>query len=355
MSERHVSPIDLPGHRVGPDETPFVIAEVSGNHNGSLERALEIIDAIAASGAQAVKFQTYTADTLTIDAPGPQFRIRAGHDLWGGRTLHDLYDEAHTPWEWHAPMFERAREHGLLPFSSPFDPTAIELLESLDCPVYKIASAELVDLPLIREVASTGKPMIISSGMATLGEIDAALEAARARGLHPDGPARLHRVLPRRPRRRAPAVDPHAARGVRHPDRALRPHGGHRRVRRRRRAGRRGPREARDPAPRRRRGRLRLLARARRARGAGARDRRRPARRGRPRGSARPRPSATPWPCAARSTSSPTCGPATRSPRENVRSIRPAGGLPTESSPRSSAAPSPRDVERGTPLTWDLI
>ena len=165
MSERYVSPIDLPGHRVGPAETPFVIAEVSGNHNGSLDRALEIIDAIAASGAQAVKFQTYTADTLTIDAPGPQFRIRSGHDLWGGRTLHDLYDEAHTPWDWHAPMFERARAHGLLPFSSPFDPTAIELLESLDCAVYKIASAELVDLPLIREVAGTGKPMIISSGM----------------------------------------------------------------------------------------------------------------------------------------------------------------------------------------------
>lgn len=175
-------PIEISRHRVGTGETPFVIAEVSGNHNGSLERAFEIIDAIASTGAQAVKFQTYTADTITIDAPGPQFRIRSGHDLWGGRSLHDLYDEAHTPWEWHAPMFERARSHGLVPFSSPFDPTAIELLESLDCPVYKIASAELVDLPLIREVASTGKPMIISSGMATLREIDAALAAARDGG-----------------------------------------------------------------------------------------------------------------------------------------------------------------------------
>ncbi len=182
MSASLPSSVSVAGHSVGPDDTPFVIAEVSGNHNGSLDRALEIIDAIADSGAQAVKFQTYTADTLTIDAPGPRFRIRSGHDLWGGRSLYDLYAEAHTPWDWHAPMFARARERGLVPFSSPFDPTAIELLESLDCPVYKIASAELVDLPLIREVASTGKPMIISSGMATLGEIDAALTAARDGG-----------------------------------------------------------------------------------------------------------------------------------------------------------------------------
>jgi pseudaminic acid synthase len=176
------TPIDIDGHRIGADARPFVIAEVSGNHNGSLERALEIIDAIAASGAQAVKFQTYTADTITIDASGPRFQIRAGHELWGGRTLHDLYREAHTPWEWHEPMFARAREHGLTPFSSPFDPTAIDLLESLDCPAYKVASAELVDLPLIREIAGTGKPMILSSGMATLGEIDAALTAARDGG-----------------------------------------------------------------------------------------------------------------------------------------------------------------------------
>ncbi|ADU49145.1 pseudaminic acid synthase [Intrasporangium calvum] len=177
-----IQPIEIGGHLVGSHETPLVIAEVSGNHNGSLDRALEIIEAIASSGAQAVKFQTYTADTLTLDASGPQFRIRSGHELWGGRTLHDLYEEAHTPWEWHATMFERARSLGLIPFSSPFDPTAIELLESLDCPVYKIASAEMVDLPLIREVASTGKPMIISTGMATLGEIDAALTTARDGG-----------------------------------------------------------------------------------------------------------------------------------------------------------------------------
>ena len=176
------APVQIGSHVVGPGERPFVIAEMSGNHNGSLEHALAIIDAIAESGAQAVKFQTYTADTITIDAKGPQFQIRADHGLWGGRTLYDLYTEAHTPWEWHQPMFARAREHGLTPFSSPFDPSAVELLESLDAPVYKIASAEVVDLPLIREVASTGKPMIISSGMATLGEIDAALNAARQGG-----------------------------------------------------------------------------------------------------------------------------------------------------------------------------
>lgn len=174
--------ISIAGARVGPSEKPFVIAEVSGNHNGSLERALQIIDAAAVAGAQAVKFQTYTADTLTIDADGPRFRIRAGHDLWGGRRLYDLYAEAHTPWEWHEAMFTRARERGIIAFSSPFDPTAVELLEGLDAPAYKIASAEVVDLPLIREVASTGKPMVISSGMATLGEIDAALSAARDGG-----------------------------------------------------------------------------------------------------------------------------------------------------------------------------
>ncbi len=175
-------PVEIAGVRIGPHEQPFVIAEVSGNHNGSLDRALQIIDSIAASGAQAVKFQTYTADTLTIDADGPQFRIREGHELWGGRTLYDLYQQAHTPWEWHEPMFARARAQGLIPFSSPFDPTAVTLLEELDAPAYKIASAEVVDLPLIRHVASTGKPLIISSGMATLGEIDAALSAARAGG-----------------------------------------------------------------------------------------------------------------------------------------------------------------------------
>ena len=177
-----VRPIAVGERRVGPGERPFVIAELSGNHNGSLERALDLVDAAAAAGVEALKIQTYTADTLTIDADGPEFRVGDGHELWGGRTLHDLYTEAHLPWQWHAPIFDRARERGLVPFSTPFDPTAVELLESLGVALYKTASAEIVDLPLMREIARTGKPMIISTGTATLAEIDAAVSAARGAG-----------------------------------------------------------------------------------------------------------------------------------------------------------------------------
>ncbi|HET7475535.1 MAG TPA: pseudaminic acid synthase [Dermatophilaceae bacterium] len=169
-------------HRVGHGEPTFVIAEMSGNHNGDLDRALAIVDAVAKTGAQALKIQTYTADTITIDVDAPAFRITDSHGLWGGRNLYQLYQEAHTPWEWHAPIFERAREHGLLPFSSPFDPTAVAFLEDLGVAVYKTASAEIVDLPLIREVARTGKPIVMSTGMATLGEIDAAVSTAAAAG-----------------------------------------------------------------------------------------------------------------------------------------------------------------------------
>jgi N-acetylneuraminate synthase len=169
-------------HQVGPGHRPFVIAEMSGNHNGDLGRALAIVDAIAESGAQSVKIQTYRADTITIDHDGPAFRVGADHQLWGGRNLYSLYEEAHTPWEWHGPIFERARERGLVPFSSPFDPTAVDLLESLGAQVYKVASLEIADLPLVRRVAETGKPVILSTGTATMAEIDTAVRTVRETG-----------------------------------------------------------------------------------------------------------------------------------------------------------------------------
>jgi N-acetylneuraminate synthase len=161
---------------------PFIIAEISGNHNGSLERALDIVRAVADAGASAVKIQTYTADTITLDVDSPAFRVSEGHELWGSRTLHDLYEEAHTPWEWHEPIFALANELGLAAFSTPFDETAVEFLESLDVPLYKIASLEIVDLPLIKQVAQTGKPMIVSVGTASIAEVAAAVDAARAGG-----------------------------------------------------------------------------------------------------------------------------------------------------------------------------
>ncbi|HEY1487432.1 MAG TPA: pseudaminic acid synthase [Micromonosporaceae bacterium] len=167
---------------VGPGHPPVIVAEMSGNHDGSLQRALSIVRAVADSGAQMVKLQTYTADTLTIRSDAAPFRLSDGHELWGGRTLHDLYTEASTPWEWHEPIFDLARDLGLVPFSSPFDPTAIDLLEKLDAPAYKVASSELVDLPLVERMAATGKPLVISTGMATLAEIDAAVRTARAAG-----------------------------------------------------------------------------------------------------------------------------------------------------------------------------
>ncbi|TDE50938.1 pseudaminic acid synthase [Nonomuraea mesophila] len=174
--------ISIAGRPIGSGHPPYVVAEMSGNHNGSLAQALAIVDAVAASGAHALKLQTYRADTLTVDCDGPAFRIGEGHELWGGEHLYQLYERAHTPWEWHEPIFERAREHGLTAFSSPFDPTAVELLEKLGTPAYKIASSEIVDLPLIRLAASTGKPLIISTGMASAGEIEAAVTAAREAG-----------------------------------------------------------------------------------------------------------------------------------------------------------------------------
>ena len=164
------------------DQSPFIIAEMSGNHNASLDKALAIVDAAAASGADALKLQTYTPDTMTLDVQEGEFVINNPTSLWAGRDLYNLYKDAHTPWEWHKPIFDRAKSHGMLAFSSAFDDTSVDFLETLDVPCYKVASFECVDIPLIRKVASTGKPMIISTGMATIAEIDDAVTAARGAG-----------------------------------------------------------------------------------------------------------------------------------------------------------------------------
>lgn len=163
-------------------QQPFVVAEVSGNHNGNLQRALEIVGAAAKAGVSAVKIQTYTAETITMNVDSAEFKVSGEHELWGGRSLYNLYEEAHTPWDWHKPIFDRARELGVIPFSTPFDESAVHFLESLNCPIYKIASLEIVDLPLIEMVAATGKPLIISLGTATLDEVSHAISAARVGG-----------------------------------------------------------------------------------------------------------------------------------------------------------------------------
>jgi len=174
--------ITIGSRQIGKDYSPFVIAEMSGNHNQSLERALEIVEAAAKAGAHGLKIQTYTADTMTLDISEGEFFISDPHSLWQGQSLYSLYQQAYTPWEWHKPIFDRCQELGIIGFSTPFDATAVDFLESLDVPCYKIASFENTDLPLIRKVASTGKPMIISTGMATVAELDETVRTARESG-----------------------------------------------------------------------------------------------------------------------------------------------------------------------------
>ena len=175
----NLRPVSIAGHLIGEGQPPFIIAEMSGNHNQSLERALEIVESAARSGAHALKIQTYTPDTMTIDLDEGEFHIGDPESLWQGNSLYELYRQAYTPWEWQKAIFDRARELGMIAFSTPFDDTSVDFLESLDVPCYKIASFENTDLPLIRKVAATGKPMIISTGMASLGELDETVRTAR--------------------------------------------------------------------------------------------------------------------------------------------------------------------------------
>jgi len=174
--------INIDDHLIGKNYPPLIVAEMSGNHNHSLERALKIVEAAAKAGCNALKIQTYTADTMTIDSNQDEFMITDEKSLWRGYSLHKLYQEAYTPWEWHEPIFKLCKELGIIVFSTPFDESAVDFLESLNVPIYKVASFENTDIPLIEKIASTGKPMIISTGMATVAELDETVRTARKAG-----------------------------------------------------------------------------------------------------------------------------------------------------------------------------
>lgn len=177
-----MSSIQIGNRKIGLSSPPFIVAEMSGNHNQSLEQALKIVDAVADAGADALKLQTYTPDTMTLNCNKSDFVVHDAHSLWNDRSLYDLYQEAHTPWQWHQAIFERCHQRGLIAFSSPFDPSAVDFLESLHVPCYKIASFELIDLPLIKKVAATKKPIILSTGMSSISEINEAVQTARYAG-----------------------------------------------------------------------------------------------------------------------------------------------------------------------------
>ncbi|WP_449272066.1 N-acetylneuraminate synthase family protein [Hymenobacter humi] len=344
--------ITIGGRPVGPAHKPFIIAEMSGNHNQSLERALALVDAAAAAGVDALKLQTYTADTITMDTG---FAIdEEGQSLWEGKNLYKLYEEAHTPWEWHAELFARARQHGMLAFSSPFDETAVDFLEQLDVPAYKIASFENAHWPLLRKVAATGKPVIVSTGAATLAEIDDAVRVLREAGCREPGAAKMHQHLPRLAGQHQPAHHSGAGRDLRLPHRPERPHHGRGRERGRRSVGCLRHRKALHPEPRRGRRRLCLFAGAARVENAGGRNRTgasglghgaalHPGRRRKSRLYKRSIYVARPIAAGEEFTT------------ENLKIIRPGDGLWPRNWEIVLGRKATRDLKPGTPLTWEAL